>query len=242
MNGPMRLFFLGSTAMSGTGGGAAPGGFPNYVAVNGAELETSSSGIPNGTTLELSLWLTVTGSGDYGLAPFIWGASNDTYVQLGWQGSYYTPHFQVKDSAGTRIFLLYATTPIYIGTRYHLYFSYDCVANTYVAKIDGVDVSGSPGDGPTAASAILAASKNYIFHLNGGSNLPAEVTEFWLSVEGTIHGYSNFVDSGEPAVISALGSPAVYLGDAMVASDYNSGDNNGSAALSVRTAGFVDVS
>lgn len=226
---------LGDLPEAGGGGGPYS---QQFVDVNGGAFDYAAS---DDDFFELSVWINPKGTGR------LLNVTNDTYVRIDGSDGNWLPGVYIRDVNNTFLLRHAWAVPIVQGTNQHMYVSFDRTTGAYVALLDGVDVTGSGTyfTPPTVGADPINLSRSpRFFTLNATGtflDFPCEVSDLWFGNDQVV-GYSSFHDgSGLPVDLSGVGNPVVYMPGTFSATEYNNGDNNGSATLNVTEAFFLDV-
>jgi hypothetical protein len=222
------------------GGGGGPSSYTqNWVDTDGVQyFSFTGGGEKENPFAEFSVWFSLDNLSQEAMF-FNFGL--DTYVRITTSGA-----VDVRVE-GTLNFIAWDFTSaagvISAGTRYHLYMGYDLANATATLLLDGSDLiaGGTNNNGPSATAQDVEMNKvgEVGDQLFGGSpKFSGELADLWVDNPSALNGYSAFADgSGNPKNLSGLTTPLIHMGGAMVASDWNVGDNNGTITMTVEGSG-----
>lgn len=228
----------------------APGYSLNEVDTNGTAELTTTAAPGNSASFELSTWIRRNGAatGTW-LAAMNASAQGVRFFIDGSGGSVGCMRWIIMDSANTAVYIARTTNPLTANQLYHFYFSIDLAGPTATVLLDGVAVALTDIVALNAGNGTIKLNEQLdVGHRDGNDNGDVTLSDLFFEA-GAINGYANFHDAGQPKSLIGLGSPFLFLGDAMTADEragnagegWNDGFNLGSASLSVGSATFTDL-
>lgn len=150
----------------------------------------------------------------------------------------------VRDSAGTYVYNSTSTNDVFtIGTLAHVQVTVDLSVPSLSIKIDGSDVVMDTDPSTiVAGTGVVDFDRGYYLLGNGGSfMLDGEISDFIID-DSVISNATLYNGGTPPDPTAAIPTPVVLLGATMVASDWNSGTNLGTAgSFTPSNTGFTDV-